>query len=87
MGISGAGRKLTALWHVKNLVGVNVLHFEILGGIVDEMVAGQVKFRRDLDNHQIRKCCVRSAKGAKRKRSAWWVPKILTLWLDMWLML
>lgn len=30
---SGAGRKLTALWHVKNLVGVNVLHFEILGGL------------------------------------------------------
>ena len=33
-GLSGgAGRKLTALWHVKNLVGVNVLHFEILGGL------------------------------------------------------
>lgn len=44
---SGVGRKLTALWHVKNLVGVNVLHFEILGGIVDEMVAGQVKFQRE----------------------------------------
>ncbi len=31
-------RKLTALWHLKNLVGVDVLHLEtFVGRIVDEM--------------------------------------------------